>query len=60
MKITRVQAPPPPQPPAQYVLTLDYTELHELYHLMLDMDRAGKLYPGGIAQGFFVALKAHA
>jgi hypothetical protein len=58
MKITKEQAPPPPR---EYVLRLDYTDLHDLYHFMLKVSGG----PFGIRTDtieweFFQALKEHA
>lgn len=51
------------QPPAVYTLTLDYMDLHALYHVMLDFSRDAERNGCSLSptlEEFFLALKAHA
>lgn len=44
----------------EYVLRLDYNELHSLYHMFLDMQRSGMLTTDTAEHDLYIALKEHA
>lgn len=54
----RIKASTVQRPVQVYELHIgSYTNLHELYHMMLDLSRSRSLSP--IEQAFFAALKVH-
>jgi DUF971 family protein len=48
------------QPETEYVLRLSYADLHDLYHMMLELSRAGTISFTSTEDRFFEALRAHA
>jgi DUF971 family protein len=48
------------QPEVEYVLRLSYTDLHDLYHMMLNFHRKPECNLTYAEQEFFQALREHA
>lgn len=46
----------------EYTLTMDYNEVHELYHFMLDLKNEGSFAvdPDHTVPAFYLALRDHA